>query len=271
MRPPTGRDQSRPYISIMNKDYILGLDLHGTLLEPGEILRPELVPALIAGLNKLADRAVLFLCTGNDLEFVNRKLPADLRDCFNGYVLETGCSWSPDRKQELVLISPEEQKLIKDLERKLKKKKFPEVNYFAHRLTTISLFCNHPREFYAEVQDAVKALGVLDKVTVTYSSVAVDILPRGYNKLIGLRKVAGGRQTIGIADSMNDQALLLEADYALAPQNLAPELKTLLAERGRPVIPLTQASSLTGRDLPVAPKPETEGVLQILAFLQDHL
>lgn len=255
----------------MNKDYILGLDLHGTLLEPGEILRPELVPALIAGLKKLADRAALFLCTGNDLEFVNRKVPAELCGCFNGYVLETGCSFSPDRKQELVLTSPEEQKLVKDLEQKLKQKKFPEVNYFAHRLTTISLFCDHPREFYAEVNEAARALGVGDRVTVTYSSVAVDVLPRGYNKFIGLKKVAGGLKTIGIADSMNDQALLLEADFALAPKNLAPELKTLLAEHGRPVIPLDQAARLIPDSVPISSRRESEGVLEILSFLDKHL
>ena len=252
------------------KDNILGLDLHGTLLEPGEVLRPELVPLLIAGLKKLSDRAVLFLCTGNDLEFIARKVPAELRAGFDGYVLETGCSFSPDRKQELVLTSPEEQKLIKDLEQKLKDKKFPEVNYFAHRLTTISLFCDRPREFYAEVNEAVRALGVLDKVMVTYSSVAVDILPRGYNKFTGLKKVAEGRKTIGIADSMNDQALLLEADFALAPKNLAPELKTLLAGRGRPVIPLAHAQGLQSQSVPIASGRETEGVLELLSFLDKH-
>jgi hydroxymethylpyrimidine pyrophosphatase-like HAD family hydrolase len=251
--------------------YIIGLDLHGTLLEPGEILRPELMPALIGGLHKIADRAVLFLCTGNDLEFVDRKIPADLRDCFHGYVLETGCSWSPDRFQEKVLTTPEEQAVIKDLELKLKEERFPEVNYFAHRLTTISMFCDQPKEFYSEVEAAAARLGVRDRVTVTYSSVAVDILPKGYNKFTGLKKVAEGRKTIGIADSMNDAALLLEADFALAPANLAPELKPLLAQRGRPVVPLSKTEGLTSPAVPIASKGETEGVLEILAFLNEHL
>ncbi len=253
------------------KKYIIGLDLHGTLLEPGEILRPELVPALIEGLGKLAERAALFLCTGNDLEFVDRKIPADLRDCFHGYVLETGCSWSPDRFQEKVLTTPEEQALIKDLELELKEERFPEVNYFAHRLTSISLFCDRPKAFYPEVEAAAARLGVQDRVLVTYSSVAVDILPRGYNKFIGLQKVAEGRKTIGIADSMNDAALLLEADFALAPANLAPELEPLLAARGRAVIPLAQARGLNSSAVPIASKDETEGVLEILAFLDKYL
>jgi hydroxymethylpyrimidine pyrophosphatase-like HAD family hydrolase len=256
---------------MMEKKYFLGLDLHGTLLEPGEILRPELIPALIEGLQKIADRAVLFLCTGNDLEFVDRKIPGDLRDCFNGYVLETGCSWSPDRFQEKVLTTPEEQTLIKDLELELNEQRFTEVNYFAHRLTTISMFCNRPREFFPEVEAAVAALGVRERVLVTYSSVAVDILPRGYNKFTGLKKVAEGRKTIGIADSMNDAALLLEADFALAPQNLASELKPLLASSGRPVIPLIQATDLASRAVPISAQRETEGVLEILAFLNGNL
>jgi len=254
----------------MNK-YILGLDLHGTLLEPGEILRPELAPALIEGLAKLADRAGLFLCTGNDLEFVDRKIPAELRARFDGYVLETGCSFSQDRLQEKVLTSPGEQKIIQELEQELRRKEFPEVNYFAHRLTTISMFCDRPREFYAKVQSEVDKTSVRDRVSVTYSSVAVDVLPRGYNKFTGLKKVAEGRKTIGVADSMNDAALLLEADFALAPANLAPELKTLLAQRGRKVIPMARAEGLIAPTLPVASRPETEGVIEILAFINEHL
>jgi len=253
------------------RKYIVGLDLHGTLLEPGEVLRPELVPALIAGLRKLSDRAVLFLCTGNDLEFVDRKIPAELRDCFNGYVLETGCSWSQDRFQEKVLTTSEEVALIQDLELKLKEERFPQINYFAHRLTTISMFCDRPREFIPEVEEAVARLEVQDRVLVTYSSVAVDILPKGYNKFTGLKKVAEGRKTIGIADSMNDAALLLEADFALAPANLAPELKPLLAARGRSVIPLSKTKRLTSQAVPIAAKRETEGVLENLAFLNGQL
>lgn len=256
---------------MMEKKYILGLDLHGTLLEPGEILWPDRIPALTAGLHRLANRAVLYLCTGNDLEFVDRKIPAELRDCFHGYVLETGCSFSPDRFQEKILCRPEEQALIKDLELELKRERFPQVNFFAHRLTTISMFCDQPQAFAPAVQAAVERLRVAKRVLVTYSSVAVDVLPQGYNKFTGLKRVAEGRKTIGIADSMNDAALLLEADFAFAPANLAPELKPLLAAKGRPAAPLAQTFGVTSSTLPLSSKRETEGVLEILAFLHEHL
>ncbi|MCX6744377.1 MAG: hypothetical protein NTX82_02540, partial [Candidatus Parcubacteria bacterium] len=70
--------------------YILGLDLHGTLLEPGEILRQEMVEPIKSGLAKLNKRASRFICTGNDLEFVQRKIAQPILAEIDGQILETG-------------------------------------------------------------------------------------------------------------------------------------------------------------------------------------
>ncbi len=247
--------------------YIVGIDLHGTLLEPGEKLRDELVPNLILGLQNIQDRAELFLCTGNDLGFVDRKVPPILRECFSGYVLETGCSVSDDHITERVVTTEAETAMIKDLEQKLKDQSFEEVNYFAHRLTSISLFCDEPLKFFTKVSDCVNSLGFTQKVHVTYSSVAVDILPAGYNKHKGLKAVARGKKTIGIADSMNDAPLLIEADHALAPSNIPSEVQSLLIERGLKVGPLREANELSGDTVLVAGSSETLGVIEILGFL----
>lgn len=247
--------------------FILGLDLHGTLLEPGERLREELVAPVSRALNRLQGRLLRFLCTGNDLEFVTRKIPAPILAEIDGHVLETGCSMSPDGKAEKTLTTPAELKLIRELEGLLRQASFPEVNYFAHRLTTISMFCDDPRGFHDRVERFVSATPFHGRVHITYSSVAVDILPRGYDKRKGLAAAGAGRQTIGVADSMNDRALLAEADFALAPSNLAPELRPLLAEAGREIIPLGRADRLIPRAVLVAAGSETEGVLEILAFL----
>jgi hypothetical protein len=247
--------------------FVLGLDLHGTLLEPGEIIRPELVRPVSGALSKLKGRVSRFLCTGNDLEFVQRKIPAPILAEIDGYVLETGCSLSPDGETEEVLTTAAERETIRGLEAILRGKAFPEINYFAHRLTTISMFCADPRGFYARVDEFTRTTAFYERVHITYSSVAVDVLPRGYDKLKGLAAAAGGRKTIGVADSMNDQALLEKSDYALAPANLAEELLPVLKKKGRVARRLSQADGLMADAVLVAAKPETRGVLEILAFL----
>jgi hydroxymethylpyrimidine pyrophosphatase-like HAD family hydrolase len=246
---------------------VLGLDLHGTLLQPGEILPPELVPPLAAAAARLQTKIDLMICTGNDLEFVQRKVPPELLGHFAACVLETGCSMSPDGRTERVLTSPPERAAIAALEARLAAARFPEIDYFAHRLTTISMFCRDPRAFFARVSDFVAKTPEAPAVLVTYSSVAVDILPAGYHKARGLIALASGRPTIGVADSMNDLPLLAQADYAFAPANLAPELIPILKEKGRSVVPLKNQSALTPGTVAVAEKNETFGVLEILEFL----
>lgn len=247
--------------------YILGVDLHGTLLEPGEVLRPELAPAVAQGLRRLSGRALRYLCTGNDLEFVRRKIQPEILAEIDGYVLETGCSRSRDGREEEVATSGAERELIAELEAKLRAANFPQVNYFAHRLTTISMFCDDPRGFARTVEDFVRRTPHAAGAFVTWSSVAVDILPAGYNKHRGLTIAAGGRKTIGIADSMNDLALLAQSDYAAAPQNLAPELRPRLAEARRAIRPLASCPGLDPSALAVSPSAETRGVIEILAWL----
>lgn len=247
--------------------YILGLDLHGTLLEPGEVLRPELAPRVADGLARLRGRARRWLCTGNDLEFVHRKIPAAVLAEIDGYVLETGCSHSTDGIEEVVDTTAAERDSIADLELLLRGAGFSDINYFAHRLTTISMFCDRPTEFFHVVQGFVRGTRFADRVLVTWSSVAVDILPAGYDKHRGLTRAADGRATIGVADSMNDLALLTRSDYALAPANLAPELRPHLVHAGRPIIPCAATDRLPNNSVVTASLPETRGVIELLDWL----
>jgi hydroxymethylpyrimidine pyrophosphatase-like HAD family hydrolase len=218
-------------------------------------------------LARLKGRVLRFLCTGNDLEFVRRKVPKAILDQMDGHVLETGCSASRDGETEEVLTTEPEQATIRELTALLRAADFPEINYFAHRLTTISMFCDDPPAFFEKTRAFVQPTRFQPLVHVTYSSVAVDVLPQGYNKYQGLAKVAEGKKTIGIADSMNDRALLEESDFALAPANLAPELVPLLEKAGRKIVPLPAATGLMPATVIKASRRETEGVLEILAFL----
>ncbi|MFO8055925.1 MAG: hypothetical protein R6V10_01340 [bacterium] len=251
--------------------YILGLDLHGTLLEPGEVIRPELVNMVSEGLARIKDRISRFICTGNDLKFVKEKVPPEILEQVDGYVLETGCSLSPDGETEKILTTKEELKTIWELEGQLRAQSFPEINYFAHRLTTISMFSDDPRSLHEKIEGFVGDSNFHDRVQVTYSSVAVDILPVGYNKYTGLAAVAGDREIIGVADSMNDQDLLADSHFSLAPANIATELRPLLEKAGRNAVPLMEAPDLISGTVLIANKAETEGVLEILDFLDRML
>lgn len=247
--------------------FVAGLDLHGTLLQPGETVPSDLVHPIAEGLKKLADRVVWKLCTGNDLAFVKDKVPEEILSEIQGHVLETGCSHSPDGKSEEVLTTPAEVSMIKELEGRLKKAGFPEINYFAHRLTSVSMFCDDPRGFHEKVVEHLRETDYFGKLHITYSSVAVDILPAGYDKHRGLELVAKGLPTVGMADSMNDRALLEKADYALAPSNIAPELVPILKSAGRDVVPMKNAEGMTPGVVLTASEPETAGVIEMLEFM----
>jgi len=253
------------------RDYIVGIDLHGTMLEPGEKLPEDLVVPIAQELDRLKSKVLLWLCTGNDLSFVEKKVPAPILEMLDGYVLETGCSISRDKRGEEVITSADEQRIIKELEQMLRGMNFPELDYFAHRLTTISMFTKDPRQFFHKVKAVVDRTEFQARVSVTYSSVAVDILPKGYDKFRGLYAVSEGRKTIGVADSANDINLLLRSDYAFAPSNFASELAPLLAEKGRKIIELPHLNALETNTLALACQPETRGVLEILRFLANHL
>lgn len=247
--------------------YILGLDLHGTLLEPGEILREEMIEPITTALARLKNKTSRFICTGNDLAFVGKKIPSQILEQIDGHILETGCCSSHDKITEQVLTSLEEQKVMSELEILLREQNFPEINYFAHRLTTISMFCDQPKSFWQKITEFIKATPLLPLVHITYSSVAVDILPAGYNKHYGLSLVAGKKKTIGIADSMNDRALLEKSDLAFAPANIAAELLLILKNSGRRIVPLAQDSQLKPNTIYLASRTETQGVKEILDFL----
>ncbi len=253
------------------REYIIGIDLHGTLLAPGEKFDEELVAPIARELDRLKGKALLWLCTGNDLSFVDLKVPAPVREMMDGYVLETGCSVSRDKRTEQVLSNAEEIRTIKGLEIFLRKMNFPELNYFARRLTTISMFTDQPRQFYYKVKLIVDKTEYRDRVAVTYSSVAVDLLPGGYDKFRGLSAVGDGRKTIGIADSANDLNLLLRSDYAFSPANFARELEPALLREGRKIAELSHLDSLEQNTLAVSCQSETRGALEILRFLAKHL
>lgn len=256
--------------------YVVGIDLHGTLLDDEWEIKPHLHSELIDSMRAVADSCRIFVCSGNDLSFIHRYVPADVRSGLSGYVLETGCVLS-DGVSESAIVPSERIRSIKELEKRLKEATFPEVKYFARRLCTISLFTrtetggSDPADLHPRIETKVRELGFQGEVLVTHSNVAVDVLPLGFTKFSGIRHVAVGQKTIGIADSLNDIHLLTGADLSFMPANSSRRLIRALAAGGRRVQPLRVWTGEPGPIVWRSRFPSTQGVIEILRFLKRNL
>lgn len=253
------------------KDFIMGIDLHGTLLDKMQKIPKECIQPLIETISKLKKKCIIYTCTGNDFSFVEKVVPKELLKIFDGHVLETGCSvW---KGREVPIASKEEIRMIKNLESRLREMGFSQLNYFARRLCTISMFTknpyteNIPKDFQPVVENIVRKLGFLSKVNVTYSSVAVDIIPKGYDKFTGLEKVSEGRKIISIADSMNDINLLKNSEFAFTQANASMEMLGILRKEGKKIISIEKAESMEADQIIVSKQTETFGLLENLEFI----
>ena len=253
--------------------YVVGIDLHGTLLDDEWEIKPHLLPELTRTLRDVAGFCRIYVCSGNDLNFIQRYVPTDVRVHFSGYVLETGCVLS-DGITENVIVPDEQVRSIKNLEKQLMQMAFPEVKYFARRLCTISLFTrtesggSDPADFHPLVEAAVRKLGLADAMLVTHSNVAVDILPFGFTKFSGIRHVSAGQKTVGIADSLNDIHLLTDADLAFIPANGSQRLIQELEKSGHRIRSLAEWRTGSVGTVWRSRFPATEGVIDILRFLE---
>jgi len=252
---------SRP-VSGGSQTHAAGIDLHGTLLDRRWRIDEGSLKRLTRAIEALRDHCLFFICSGNDVSFLHNHLTTATMSLFDGYILETGCIIS-DGTIEQVLVSPGDMASIGALEDILRSHRFPEVRYFAPRQATVSLFTrtadggNDPADLMPRVVDAVVETGFGDRVYVTHSDVAVDVIPRGYDKLSGLGVAAGGLKTIGIADSLNDLPLIAGADLAFLPANASPALESVLDST--PEVVLKSRSASTG------------AVVEIIEFLFEYL
>ncbi len=203
---------------------VIAVDLHGTLLDQEWSVSDPIVPQLTGLMKSLKTAYDFYICTGNNRLFVEQHVPAEIRKIFTGYILETGAVFS-NKDTEEIIIDRTAVETIKDLENKLHKSRLPEVLFFGHRLASISLFTKYkkegkdPRRLCSKISQMLPQLGCYDKLLVTHSDVAVDIVYKKVSKYSGLRRVAGSRPIIAIADSLNDFELLKNADHSFVPAN----------------------------------------------------
>lgn len=260
----------------MTRRFAAGIDLHGTLLDEAWRVPVRLAEELVSALGKVRESCEVFLCTGNDLTFVERHIEDDLARLFDGFVLETGCVVCRGSGEE-VLVPPEALSVLKELERQLRNEILPEVHYFGRRLATISMFTktevggSDPAQLHPHIVGKVNEMGYGEEVLVTHSDVAVDIIPAGFNKFEGLRLASEAPSLIGIADSFNDLHLIQDADFAFLPANASPKLLAELRNRGRQIVPLHEWHVTAERTIAISESRHTEAVIEVLHTLRHHL
>lgn len=166
--------------------------------------------------------------------------------------------------------------MIKKLEAALIADNYPEVYKFARRLATISIFTKYGESvdaFHRKIEQRVKELGFND-IHVTHSSVAVDILPIGFDKFTGLRYFAEAGTdsiTVGIADSMNDVPLLIKSGYAFMPRVSHQKVIHAIESNGKKVVMLQPGQSMPSRHIVIFTEaPATLGVAEILSFIASN-
>jgi len=256
--------------------YVVALDLHGTLLDPAWSIPGPAAGHLCSVIDSLRDRCRFCIATGNDLEFVHQHVPAALLKRIDAVILETGAVLAAGER-ELVLAGDAAIGRIRELERHLRADLPGEVLFLGRRLASISLFTRSedggtdPARLHLRILARVAELGFAGEVTVTHSDVAVDIIPAGFSKYTGVLRFAGTSPTIGIADSLNDLALIRDADSAFLPANASPALLTALQAAGRAIIPLEAGRWPDPSEAGQSGRAYTDGVLDILAFLAEHL
>ena len=260
----------------MTRECAVGIDLHGTLLDETWQIPDRLADELDTALRSVQPLCELFLCTGNDLTFVQDRIGHELASLFDGFVLETGCVVSHGSDEE-VLVPPGPLSSMKALELRLREDPLPGIEYFGRRLATISLFTKterggaDPTHLFPLVTITVEELGFRETVLVTHSDVAVDIIPAGFNKFTGLRRATKAPFLIGIADSLNDLHLIANANWALLPANASPSLLAELGSMGRRVEPLSAFQPGSEGTIGMSESRHTEAVIEILSFLCQHL
>ncbi len=226
----------------MKRDIIIGIDLHGTLLNEKWEIEYEMQKLIIDRLKTLKFYCRIFVCSGNDLSFINQYIPENIRTYFDGYVLETGCCIS-DGTEEIILIPEKIMQKLMELRKYFENIEFSKIKYFARRLATISIFTKdsengvYPDILYKKIIKLFRDGDFLDYFYITHSNVAVDIVPRGFNKYTGLRYFSKTSTSIGIADSLNDLDLIINTDYAFIPKNAGAELISALSKRGKDILP----------------------------------
>jgi len=227
------------------KRYIIALDLHGTLLDLNWKISRGHQSELVSLLKEISHIADIYVCTGNDHTFVEKYVPADILKCVDGCVLETGCMIYKT-SQKNFLTNDNTISKVSSLHEFFKAKKYPFVKYFANREASISMFtCDEsggeePVKYYETVRNDLQNHEYSDLFYVTWSNVAIDIIPIDISKWNALKHISEDRCIISFMDSFNDKEIALNSDYSFLPKNASVELINYLRSNTKLVFPLSK-------------------------------
>ena len=223
------------------KKYIIALDLHGTLLDLNWKIKPDLENDLKNVLTNLIPNVDFYICTGNNFSFVEKYVPKDIFDLINGFILETGCILNQTILTDHEIIS--KINILKDY---LIKKQYPFIKFFADRKSSISIFtCDEyggepPERYLDTITNDLQTHEYQNDFYVTYSNVAIDIIPANFSKWNTLKTIKDNTscEIISFMDSYNDKDVALYSDYTILPNNSSHELLNYLKQNNKNIIPL---------------------------------
>jgi len=224
--------------SILSQDAVIAIDLHGTLLDQQWTISLMNQQILCNLLQRLKEHAEIYICTGNNLNFVDATIPQEIRRLFTGSILESGCVLFKDNKK--IILTDQQLKVKRDLlEKFFRQKKYSFVQYFAERETTISIFTvdrngeDPPISFLPRIWKDFSSCDWNDDFYLTYSDVAFDFIPTSFNKWKTLQQVAQNKIIFSIMDGYNDKEVALNSDYSFLPHNCSRQLVNYLRANNR--------------------------------------
>jgi len=259
----------------MAKEYVIAIDLHGTLLNMRWKIAPEQREPLLAILEQVASIADIYICSGNDFDFIRQYVEPEVLAYMAGCVLETGCVLH-DFTTQTYLIDEGTRLKVKELEKGLMAKKYPFVKYFGKREATISLFTRNefggepPQRFFDMVQHDIDRHKYADLFYLTFSNVALDIIPIGYTKWGTIDQIAEGRPVVSFIDSYNDREIALYSHMTFMPKNSANVLREYLIQHQRSVLPIEAFTFQEGTAC-LCSKKYTEGVIEGLELFYNYV
>lgn len=191
----------------------VAFDYDGTIAKDG-IVSENTIAAIK---NVIASGRKLILVTGRMLSDLLTVFPQ--AELFSRIIAENGAVlYRPDTKTQVLLGAAAPESLV----RSLKRKGIP-LEVGASIVATVK-----PHE--VAVLEAIRDLGL--EHHIVFNREAVMVLPPGVNKGTGLRAALlelqlSSHNVVGIGDSENDHALLQACEYAVAPANALPMVKSI--------------------------------------------
>jgi len=225
----------------INKQYTLAIDLHGTLLDEQWRVAPAIEIELLGIIAKVAEIANIFVCTGNEYAFVLNHVPPEIMTHISGCIIETGCFVQHTSLLEYLVDDTSIDRAI-HLKKDLQRKNYPFVKYFGDRMATVSLFTSDesggeaPHKYLDILKNDLKKHKYGEYFYATYSSVAIDIIPKSNSKWDAVQHIAQSSHTVAFIDSFNDKEIALHSDITFLPKNTSSTLIDCLTKNHKKVV-----------------------------------